>query len=158
MSAAYDATFTTGGSGINDVLQLPTVNAGLEASQPAGHWTVSGNTLVSRTAGAAPGFLTRPSAEPSRVFWYSYSWGRSQTIVALTPPGGWGSSATAWGLALCWSMTVSDPGQTVYYLAEARPGTVSARPNTLTISKVEAGTSTALGSVAWTNNATKDGL
>jgi hypothetical protein len=110
MSAAYDATFATGGSGIDDVLQLPTGNAGLWASQPAGRWSVSGSTLVGLPAGAAPGFLTRPSAEPSRVFWHSYPWGSSQTIVALTPPGGWGSSATAWGLALCWSMPGSDPG------------------------------------------------
>jgi hypothetical protein len=107
-------------------------------------------------AGAAPGFLIRPPAEPSTVSWYSYPWASSQTIIALTPPGGWGSSAIAWGLALCWSAPGGDPSQAVYYLCEARPSTVPDRPNTLTISKVEAGTSTALGSVTWTNNSTRD--
>jgi hypothetical protein len=148
----YDATFTTGGPGIDDVLQSPTGNAGLWSSQPAGHWSVSGTTLVGTPAGSAPSFLIRPSAEPAIL---PIPWGSSQAIVALTPPGGWGSSATAWGLALCWSMPGSDATASSYYLAEIRPGMVTDRPNTLSISKVEAGTSTALGSVAWTNDSTK---
>jgi hypothetical protein len=61
----------------------------------------------------------------------------------------------AWGLALNWSMPGSDPSQSVYYLMEVRPATVASLPSTLTMSKVEAGTSTTLGSVAWTNDATK---
>jgi hypothetical protein len=147
----YDATFTTGGAGINDVPISGMGNSGLWASQPTGHWSVSGSTLTGLPAGFAPGFLTRPSAEPSS---WPIPWGSSQAIIALTPPGGWGASAVAWGLALNWSMPGTDPGQATCYLFEARPSTVSDRPSTLTISRVSAGTSTALGSTAWPTDAT----
>jgi hypothetical protein len=113
---------------------------------------VSGSTLVGVPAGSAQSYLVRPSSEPSG---WPIPWGSSQAAIGATPPGGWGSSATAWGLALCWSAPGGDPSQSVYYLFEARPSTVADRPSTLTISKVEAGTSTALGSVAWANDSTK---
>jgi hypothetical protein len=149
----YDATFANG-AGVNDFPLYLMGTSGLWTSQPAGHWSVpSGTMLVGTPASSDPSFLTRPSAEPRP----SYPWGSSQAAIALTPPGGWGSSATAWGLALCWSKPGSDPSQAVYYLFEARPSQVSGRPNTLTISKVEAGVSTVIGSpVAWPNDSTHD--
>jgi hypothetical protein len=55
----YDANFTVGSSGIQDVPVSGGGAAGLWASQPAGHWSVSGTTLVGVPAGSSPGFLIR---------------------------------------------------------------------------------------------------
>jgi hypothetical protein len=157
MSVAYDATFSPG-AGINDVTSAGT--AGLWSSNPSGHWSVSGSTLVGTPAGSAPSFLARPQAEPYPIGTWGQThgelqppWGSSQAILALTQPGGWGSSATAWGLALNFSAPGSSPA---YYLAEFRPATVTDRPSSVTISRVDGGTSTTLGSAGWTNDTSKD--
>ena len=79
----------------------------LWTSRPSGHWAVTGSVSTGSPAGPSPSYLVRPSGgEPlpigtsGRTRGVLRPRGPARAIIALTPPGGRGSSAVARGLAV----------------------------------------------------------